>query len=365
MSVMFNMFTGDDTPIAITAGTPVVVDAGRTAGGVSAIIRYSDTQALAFWDSQGGGSTLYQLALLTVSGTTITVGTPTTIYNSGAAEEGNYGSIAQVTSNNFVVGYGTNKAMIVTVSGSSVAANTQIAITNAIDFVSVGQLDTSNAIVAYQGTAPNYAAARVLSVSGTTLSANTEYAIDTNVGASVGVGTYISASQYLSRYTDGTNAKLMVLDISGTAITTNTSTTITNAVTNMRSSSIAINNSAKATTVYSKTSSNGIATRAVSISGSTTSIGSETVIDATGVGSVGIIGLTTDTALAVYGNSTSSGESVVIGSITPLTAYTSTQYDAGAVARPSVCALTATLGVVLFTDQGNSNQITACALRLT
>lgn len=365
MSVMFNMFMSDDVPSTVSAGTPLVLKAGRTAGQVRALAKISTTQAVAFFNTQGGGTTLYDAVVLTVSGTSLSAGSVANLYDSSGSEEGNYGSLASVSSTKVVAGYGTNKAMVLDISGTSITTNTQATIPNATDYISIGSVSSGGVIALYNGSTYNVSG-RILTISGSTLSANTEYSISTSASASVGVGAAISSSKYLSRFSNGATVQLMVLDISGAAITTNTSLTVTNAALPAIASSVAVNNSEKATALYVRTAGagNGVAGRIITISGSTLTLGSETVIDATGVAGVGIADLNTDGSIIEYGNSTQSGMSAVLASTTAITAFSPTQFDAGAVNGGVICGLDETTAITLYVDTGNSSQITACALRV-
>jgi len=347
----------------ITPGTPVVVDAGR-AGFFPCVEVISSSQAIIFYVSQAGGTSTFKANVVSIAGTTCTVNAATTVESSVGSAPGNYTSIAKLSSTKFVVGYNTAKAMILDVSGTTITANSAISITNATDYVAVGNLTSTGVLAVYKGTGPNYIAGRVLTASGSTLTENSETVIDTaNSGSQPSIGAAISTTQYVSQYSNSSLKKAVILDVVGTTITANTAVTITNAGLNAYDSAIDVNNSTKFTTVYYKAP--GAATRLGAISGTSITFGSETVLDASGINPVAYTALTTDAGVGLYGNSTGSGESVVINSTTPISTGAVVQYDAGAISYTSIKRLSDNLALAFYVDQGNSSQLTVCALGIS
>lgn len=359
MSVMFNMFMSDSTPSTITAGTPQVIDTVGAAAAMS-VISLSSTKAIAVYSNSLG----IRAVVLDVSGTSVTVNS---IASLNASNAGQITSIGYVSATQVVAGYGASKAMVLDISGSAITTNSELTITNSTRYVSIIPFDSTHVVALYAASAPNYIESRILTISGSTLSQNTATAVSTTSTANQTIGKLLNSSQALIGFVESTNTvKLMILDLSGTTVTANTATTLTNAVSIAAGSGpslgLGANNTTKLTTIYNKFGEVGVATRAITISGSTVSIGSETVIDATAVPPVSAIGLDTDNAMALYTPAGGAGDAIIISTVSPIAVSTATQFDAGTTRYASVCALSATKCLAVYSDGGNSQYPTAVVL---
>ncbi len=354
MSSWFNIFMAGGSGISITAGTPAVVEAAAGVGSVGCAA-ISSTQVIVFYQIASG----WKAMVLDVSGSSITTNTAATV-ESGSG--GNLNTICLTSATQAVVGYGSSKAMVLDISGATITPNTALTITNGIGYTSVVNLDSTRALVSYATGTPSVAA-RVLTITGSALSQGSEATIDIGTGTGASRNSRISGSQVLTKY-DTTIVRVVVLDISGTTITVNTAKNITNALTGVNGAGVAINNSGKATIVYTKSGSS-VQSRLLTITGSAISVGSETEIASSGTASNGIIPLNTDQVMGVYFGGSSQGNAIITNSTSPITSGTATQYDAGPVTFQSLCMLSETKGLVFYVDNGNSDFLTACVLTVS
>lgn len=110
-----------------TVGTPTSVD--TTTNGPKHAFRISDTQAIVFWVD---GSNNHKAAVLTVAGTTVSVGTAASTATAflALASFTDRPVIAQITANQFVVLYGNGgNALLITASGASVTISAAATVT--------------------------------------------------------------------------------------------------------------------------------------------------------------------------------------------------------------------------------------------
>ncbi len=223
----------------ITAGTPIALNAVP-----------SDYESVAALDSthfvvgyRNSSTTFANAVASSVSGTTITVGTPIVLN----AVLSNYDSAAKLDSTHFVVAYGdgTNggdAAVVSTVSGTTITAGTPTALNSiGTSNVSVAALDSTHFAVAYKNiSSSNFIGAVVSSVSGTTITASTPVILN-GVGSLYTSVAAFDSTHFAVAYQNVTNAPFAATAVVGTlplvtspnilGMATNATTTTNNTVT--------------------------------------------------------------------------------------------------------------------------------------
>ena len=218
----------DSTPGTAAAGTWTLVSNNAT---IYHAFRISDTQAILFF-TQGQ----YAAAVVTVSGTTVTVGTAATTATAFLGQVTFTGrpQIAQLTSSLYVAMYGDGANVIaVSVSGTTVTIGSGVAsgATTAQQGLAVYRVSDTTALALYidnSGTAGSPYSIRgvVLSVSGTTVTVGTSAGVnDVVAGSGQQQPTcQLSATKYLVGYNNGSNANAsaVAFTVSGTTVTVGT-----------------------------------------------------------------------------------------------------------------------------------------------
>ena len=234
----------------------------------------SESKAIACYNDSGN-SNYGTACVLSISGTTVSVGEPT-VFNSAYT---NSISVAHLSESKAIVCYYDNgnsshgTASVLSVSGTTVSAESKNDITLAkTTKISVASLSESKAIVCYQDSGnSDYGTVRVLSISGTTVSAGNKTVFNSASTSYISVAT-LSESKAIVCYTRSNNKIARVLSISGTTVSVG-GETVFNSVENSFVSVEAMSES-KAVVCYN-TKSKGTAC-VLSISGTTVSAGSET-----------------------------------------------------------------------------------------
>jgi len=234
----------DNAASAGTWGTQVIGSAGVAgigpinastisflANGSVTVCGLSSTQALLVYANTA--STNYQIVLATISGSTVTYGTPTTLYASTAP--GNcYGAIA--LSSSLAVFCVVNNSSVpqliaASVSGSTITVGTAVALSTVNLLGQRGimyQESSTNGVVTFiiDNAGTQSAIARAFSVSGTTITLGTAQ----NLISGIASGTLYCATaklatgSYVSIYSDGSSGYARPWTISGTTITLGTQT---------------------------------------------------------------------------------------------------------------------------------------------
>ena len=208
-----------------SAGTASVFESASTYY-ISATVLSQTNVLVAYQDS--GNSSYGTAVVLTISGTTITVGTPIvfdTVFTTSV-------SAAVLSQTSVAVAYrkgdGTNygKAVVLTISGTTITAGTPVAFSSAnAQYISALALSQTKVLVAYNDVGnSNYGTAVILTISGTTITVGTAVVFESASSQYISA-VVLSATGVLVAYYDGGNSgygTAVVLTISGTTITVGT-----------------------------------------------------------------------------------------------------------------------------------------------
>jgi len=188
-------------------------------------IRLEDDKLLMLHDASGGTDTLVYVA--SVDRTTITDGTPATLSaapNSARAALIDTNKVALTYAS--VVGANTIAfAVIATISGTTVTLGTpvQLFASLASGAPEICKLDTDKFLVTAVDTVTDDPVAMACTVSGTTITAGAEKQIEAVTSADqYCLCVQVQTDVAMVAYQDGTNISVMILEISGTTITLNT-----------------------------------------------------------------------------------------------------------------------------------------------
>jgi hypothetical protein len=207
----------------ITAGTPVNIRASVSVNGLSVAVLSSSMALVCFTNTAREG----EAWLTSISGTSIS--TLSYAYINGLSQMSSISAVALDStkavvafmdeSNNY---YGT--AVALSVSGSTVTVGTPFVFRSAsVQYISATKLDNTKVLLAYQdGGNFSYGTAIVLSVSGTTITAGTAvvFRSGTNLYNSA---TTLDSSKVLVAYGGNSGfATAVILSVSGTTITVGT-----------------------------------------------------------------------------------------------------------------------------------------------
>ena len=349
----------------IDTGLPSVFESANTSY-ISVAALDSSKAVVTYQDA--GNSAYGTACVLSISGTTVTAGTPVVFASANTA----YISVAALDSSKAVVtyqdagNYAYGTACVLSISGTTVTAGTPVVFESAnTTYISVAALNSSKAVVTYRdGGNSGYATACVLSISGTTVtagtpvvfrSANTYYTSVAALDSSKAVVTYSGNSNY------GTAC---VLSISGTTVTAGTPAVFESANTNYIS--VAALDSSKAVVTYCDNGNSSYGTACVlSISGTTVTAGTPVVFESATTSDISVAMLDSGKAVVTYvdgGNSYYGTACVLSISGTTVTAGTPVVFESAAATYISVAMLDSGKAVVTYADGGNSDYGTACVL---
>lgn len=261
--------TAFSTPIV---GTVTTVQATTTS--YAACVALSSTSVLAFYLA----STTLTACLLTISGTSISAGTPFSSASTGIG--GAYIACSLLSSTTAIVTYANSSgypcARHITVSGATITEGSEAVVNAAAtNGTSVTSLSGTVAVITYTG-ASTYPRTSVLTVSGTSISAGTllllnaqvaDFTVVQSVSSTGAVVVYRGASGYLYG---------KVLAISGSTVTAGVEFQINSVITSQASLSFLT-----ATTVlvnYKNTSSGYLESRVLTASGTTLTTGAATAL---------------------------------------------------------------------------------------
>ena len=208
---------------SITYGTPKALNAVASAG--ISVAALNSTKFVVTYTSNVSG---YPCAVVsTVSGTTITAGTPVTL----TATAINYsGTVAALDSTHFVTTYGASavSAVVSTVSGTTITPGTPSVISSYNDNSYVAALDSTHFVAAYVSGFSGYPTAVVSTVSGgTTITPGTEAWLTIQITQNVGSIAKLDSTHFVVPYYDSSyTPHVIAASVSGTTITPGTAVTL-------------------------------------------------------------------------------------------------------------------------------------------
>ena len=283
-------------------------------------VALSDSKVLvAYRDS--GNSGYGTAVVLTISGTTISVGNKT-VFNNGSTNDI---SAVALSDSQVLVAYnnGGNSyygtAVVLTVSGTTISAGTETVFNRGnTNYISAVALNNSKVLVAYTDNGNLfYGTAVVLTISGTKISVGTETVFNSGTTSDVSA-VALSNSQVLVAYTDNGNSSYgtaVVLTISGTTISVGTETVFNNRYTyNMSAAALSDN---QVLVAYRDNSNSNYGTAVVlTISGTTISVGNKTVFNNGSTNDISAVALSDSQVLVAYrDNGDSLGDYALIGEV--------------------------------------------------
>lgn len=305
----------------------------------------------------------------TISGTTITWGTPVVFSSSHAISAPL--SVVALSATQAIVCYRDNtdfdrgKAVILDVSGTTITANSILTFTsNSLDYISVTMLTATSALVVWDDYSSVLSRAMVLSVSGSTITANTAFTFMASQNQWCNVST-ISSTQVLVVYADSTlYGFAQVLDISGTTVSGNTSYAFTSGANTLSFLGMAQITASTFAVIYKDDGNSGFPyAQMLSVAGTIVTYGSSVQVVATATaGSVTPYSIAKADANNVYinyRNVTDSLAKAVIATVTNNTTLTLNTPVAlrNAVCRDfSSCNINANQVMNIFRDTGNANK---------
>ena len=304
---------------SITAGTPVVFNPAGSY--YNRIDKISSTQAIVVYKDLGN-SNYGTSCILTLSGTSITAGSEV-VFNSGRSD---YTTVAVLNSTKAIVVYGDNSnshqctACLLTISGSSITAGSEVGFnSNRGRYFSITALTETKAIVTFEQHNDTAGKACILDVSGTTITAGSVQQFTAGAIYNTSV-TALSSTKAIVVYQASPHAAARVLDVSGTTITAGSALEYRIGTTSFQN--IAKLTSTRAIVSYRDNANNSYPTYATfTISGATVTLESTVVISSTASSNNDISTGESQQAIFVYGDSSNNSN---ITARTIQTAYIST-----------------------------------------
>ena len=344
-----NFVTGD-----ITTGTSAVFKSSALGyyKTISAAA-LSDTKALVVYSAD---SVLPEAVILTISGATITVGTPVILDHAS-----NYFSIAILSSSKALVSY-DNYAAILTISGTTITKGNSV--TAGGSYNSLVTLSDSKALLTYSD---NNGAAVILSVSSTTITVGAIMHYTSGTIAQSISATALSDTKVLVTYVADSKSNAVVLTISGTTITAGTPVLFWSSY--YTYISMVTLSDTKALIIYENGSASGSYGTAVvlTISGTTITIGTAIVFRSAKIGYISSAKLSNTSVLALYEDEGDAGygKAVILTiSGTTITASTPVLFNNKISLWYSAAKLLDTKVLVAYQNVNNSNYGTAMILSI-
>jgi len=213
---------------SISFGTPVAF-ISSAANYVSATYDPDNAKTAIFWND-GGDSNKQKAVVATISGTSVSFGTVAT-FSDVASGVPTKDSTYDTSENKFIVVFSkgthpnprTIEALAATISGTDITfgSETEIESSTSAELGLAYDANANKSLVIYRDPSTAYIESRVLSLSGTTVSAGTETTLYDAYGDKLGI-TYDSTAQKLVafyRHDAGTtHTKFIVATISGTSV---------------------------------------------------------------------------------------------------------------------------------------------------
>lgn len=259
-------------------GAPAVFNSGNSTN--ISVCALSPTTVVAFY-TDSANSSFATACAGTVSGTTISWGTPVIVRSSAVQVN----QIVALNSSQAVVVWRDSgdssrcKSVVLSVSGTSVSVGTIATVNSSgIDSVYAALLSPTKVIVCYN-IATTEGRAVVLIISGTSISVQTAFAFNSTNHTAVDCAIeVISSSQAIVFYSDGNNASqgtAMVLDISASNIITGNSAYVFNAANTIALRSAALSATSFAVIYRDGANSNFATVQIITVSGVSLGSGSK------------------------------------------------------------------------------------------
>jgi len=259
-------------------------------------------------------------------------------------------SVATLSSSSFLyayIGYNTGSgtanlyAVVATISGTTITFGTPVIIRSDLSPQGVGccALSSTSALITYGNTSSVWAATAI-TISGTTITAGSE----TSAGTTASSSTCVALTSTTALCIDNYGNKARIATVSGTSVSWGSPTSFGSTGNYAYVTSGSSTTGIVANCPFTGANSGKLVATALTISGTTITAGSETVLDASPSGDpFGICAVTATSAIAAYGASstayfkavgmTISGTTITVGTPVTLTSYAVgfNNYDCGPV----------------------------------
>jgi hypothetical protein len=355
----------------ITPGTPAVFESADVS--YTSVAMLTAAKALAaYYDF--GNSGYGTGNVLDVSGSTITPATPA-VYESASSTND---AVAMLTSTKAIVAYtdGGNSsygtAIVLDISGSTITPDTADVFESAsTGNIAIAALSSTKAIVCYSdGGNSNYGTACILDISGSTITSDTPAVFESAGSTWISVA-MLTSTKAIVTYRDGGNSgygTACILNVSGSTITPATPAVFESADTNY--TGVAMLLSTRAIVIYQDTGNESCGTACIlTISGSTITPVLPTIFEYKTSSYMDVVALTSAKAIATYRDDDNSGygtacvlDTAESGDGNSLVPGAVATHETGYAVDHSIAMLSATRGIVVYRDAGNSNYGTACLL---
>jgi urease beta subunit len=354
----------------VTAGTPRVFESANSSF-ISVCMMDSTHAIVGYQDAVN--SSYGTACCLTLSGTTITAETPV-VFESAASS---YISVCMMDSTHAIVAYrdGGNSdygtACCLTLSGTTITAGTPVVFESAASiYISVCMMDSTHAIVGYRdGGNSSYGTACCLTLSGTTITAETPVVFESAITAWLSV-CMMDSTHAIVVYQDAGNSSYgtaCCLTLSGTTITAGTPVVFESASSSYIS--VCMMDSTHAIVGYQDAGNSSYGTACcLTLSGTTITAGTPVVFESANSSFISVCMMDSTHAIVVYsdaGNSSYGTACCLTLSGTTITAGTTVVFESAYSTYISVCMMDSTHAIVGYRDAGNSNYGTACCLTLS
>jgi hypothetical protein len=354
----------------LSAGAAAIFESAQVTA--TSVVMMDSTHAIVAY-TDAGNSDYGTACCLTLSGTTITAGTPT-VFESASA----FGvSITMMDSTHAIVAYrdGGNSfygtACCLTLSGTTITAGTPTVFesASALD-TSVAMMDSTHAIVAYRdGGNSNYGTACCLTLAGTTITAGTPVVFESAYTSEISI-TMMDSTHAIVSYSDGGNSNYgtaCCLTLSGTTITAGTPVVFESA--NTTYTAVTMMDSTHAIVAYTDGGNSSYGTACcLTLSGTTITAGTPIVFESAQSIYNSITMMDSTHAIVTYsdgGNSNYGTACLLTLSGTTITAGTSVVFESASSSYIAVTTMDTTHAIVSYSDGGNSSYGTACCLLLS
>lgn len=273
-------------------GSSASYEADKDGSSVTAAIVYDSTNNKVVIVYRDAANSSYGTAVVgTVSGTSISFGTPAVFESATTLVGSNQHNVATFIDGKIVIvygdggnsGYGT--AIVGTVSGTSISFGTAAVFNSG--YTGEGAVvctDTTNnkVIVAYRDEGnSNYGVACVGTVSGTSISFGSEHTFRSASVVSTSIGFDESAGAAVVAYRDTSAGKAQVLTVSGTSVSSGSAVTFNSSASTTNNNVVYDSNAQKTVIVYVDGGNSDHGTAIVgTVSGTSISFGSEVVFNA-------------------------------------------------------------------------------------